>query len=153
MGTIDTHVPTKKKLLLKDVELLWYKSQLGLETNAFEKKNAKKTNRKAQIRQNSEGYMPLRLVIFKNSRRVPLWRIFTQKSKIYFSLNIALHAYAAFIFMQIVGKISTSGRHIEKKRILGKRMYVLQCKLCIYARQISSPRFLINNSIRLLDMH
>ena len=29
-----------------------------------EKKNAKKTNRKAQIRQNSEGYMPLRLVIF-----------------------------------------------------------------------------------------
>ena len=64
MGTIDTHVPTKKKLLLKDVELLWYKSQLGLETNAFEKKNAKKTNRKAQIRQNSEGYMPLRLVIF-----------------------------------------------------------------------------------------
>ena len=37
-GTIDIHVPTKKKLLLKDVELLLYKSQLGLETNAFEKK-------------------------------------------------------------------------------------------------------------------
>ena len=60
MGTIDIHVPTKKKLLLKDVELLWYKSQLGLETNAFEKKtqrkatNTKDTIRKGPIRPNSE---------------------------------------------------------------------------------------------------
>lgn len=36
--TIDTHVMTKKKRLLRDVEYPLHKSQLGLEINAFEKK-------------------------------------------------------------------------------------------------------------------